>query len=80
MKHVAAAAHHDDEIGEAGRVTAPPAHGPSITLICGTTPLACVLRQNRIAEARQAPDAFLIRAPDRSSSATTGKRSRWPSR
>ncbi len=29
----------------AGEYTAPPAHGPMIKLICGTTPLACMLRQ-----------------------------------
>ena len=29
----------------AGLYTAPPAQGPRITLICGITPLACVLRQ-----------------------------------
>ena len=29
----------------AGEYTAPPAHGPMIALICGTTPLASVLRK-----------------------------------
>ena len=29
----------------AGEYTAPPAHGPMIALICGTTPLASVLRR-----------------------------------
>ena len=29
----------------AGEYTAPPAHGPAIKLICGTTPEACTLRQ-----------------------------------
>jgi hypothetical protein len=29
----------------AGEYTAPPAHGPRIMLICGTTPLASVLRR-----------------------------------
>ncbi len=29
----------------AGEYTAPPAHGPIIALICGTTPLASVLRK-----------------------------------
>ena len=28
----------------AGEYTAPPAHGPSTTLICGMTPDACTLR------------------------------------
>ncbi len=29
----------------AGLYTAPPVHGPMITLICGTTPDACTLRK-----------------------------------
>ena len=44
-KHVAGAFHHEDEIGKRGRITAPPAHGPIMAEICGTTPLASVLRK-----------------------------------
>ncbi len=39
-EHVAGFIHHEDEVGDGRRVTAPPAQGPMITEIWGTTPEA----------------------------------------
>ena len=43
----------------AGEYTAPPAHGPMMTLICGTTPEAMTLRWKHLGITRQRSDAFL---------------------
>ena len=43
----------------AGEYTAPPAHGPTIRLICGITPEAWTLRRKISAEQAERDDAFL---------------------
>ena len=43
----------------AGEYTAPPAHGPRITLICGMTPDAFTLRKKMPPYAGERDDAFL---------------------
>ena len=45
-EQVRAVPDHEDEVGHRREYTAPPAHGPMITLICGTTPDASTLRWN----------------------------------
>ena len=44
-EHVGQSAHGEDEVGQSRRVGRA-SHGPSITLICGMTPDAWVLRRN----------------------------------
>ena len=44
-EHVARALDHHRESVIAGEYTAPPAHGPRMTEICGTTPEARTLRR-----------------------------------
>ena len=43
----------------AGEYTAPPAHGPAIKLICGTTPLACDVAPKDFRVTAERNDAFL---------------------
>src|SRR5215813_8669808 len=47
----------------AGEYTAPPAHGPMIRLICGTTPDASTLRRKISANRPSATTPSWIRAP-----------------
>src|SRR5947209_469569 len=49
----------------AGEYTAPPAHGPMIAEICGTTPEARVLRRKMSAYAASETTPAWIRAPPR---------------
>ncbi len=50
----------------AGEYTAPPAHGPMITLICGTTPEASVLRRKMSAYPPSETTPSWMRAPPES--------------
>ncbi len=56
----------------AGEYTAPPAQGPTISEICGTTPDACTLRRKISANRPSAATPSWIRAPPPSLIPTTG--------
>src|SRR5438046_8829612 len=56
----------------AGEYTAPPAHGPMIAEICGTTPEARVLRRKMSAYPASETTPSWIRAPPASLSPTIG--------
>src|SRR3989475_5429821 len=56
----------------AGEYTAPPAHGPMIAEICGTTPEARVLRRKMSAYPASETTPSWIRAPPESFSPTIG--------
>jgi len=57
----------------AGEYTAPPAHGPMIRLICGTTPDASTLRRKISANKPSATTPSWIRAPPPSLMPITGQ-------
>ncbi len=56
----------------AGEYTAPPAEGPMIMLICGTTPLAITLRWNTSAYPPSEATPSWMRAPPESFRPITG--------
>src|ERR1035441_9168366 len=56
----------------AGEYTAPPAHGPMMAEICGTTPLASVLRKKISAYPASDTTPSWMRAPPESLSPITG--------
>ncbi len=56
----------------AGEYTAPPAHGPMIAEICGTTPEASVLRRKMSAYPPSDSTPSWMRAPPESLSPTMG--------
>jgi hypothetical protein len=56
----------------AGEYTAPPAHGPMIAEICGTTPDASVLRRNMSAYPPSESTPSWMRAPPESFNPTMG--------
>ena len=56
----------------AGEYTAPPAHGPRMALICGTTPEASVFRRKISAYPPSETTPSWIRAPPESLSPITG--------
>ena len=49
---------HDVEVSDRGTITAPPAHGPMMQLICGTTRRKCVCAK-RYRRNTKTNDAFL---------------------
>ena len=57
----------------AGEYTAPPAHGPTIRLICGTTPEAWTLRRKISANRPSATTPSWMRAPPPSLMPMTGQ-------
>src|SRR6478735_4074973 len=57
----------------AGEYTAPPAHGPITSEICGTTPDACTLRQKISAYPASETTPSWMRAPPESLMPTTGQ-------